>query len=122
MTRTPTVTPSATVEPESVGERLTVRYSWYWPPLGGINTSMPWAPHLARTANGDRWQEHVGTGIACPRSWPFGTRVLAFGSWWECVDRGGAIKYVDGIPWLDFLVSEPHTGFGELMEVEVRWP
>ncbi len=119
----PPARPEVEVEPVAADtETVRVRYSWYWPPLGGINTSRPDAPHLARCANGDRWQDWVGAGIACPPSWAFGTQVRAFGSMWTCVDRGGAIQYVNGIPWLDFLVEAPHVGYGTIIEVEVVGP
>jgi hypothetical protein len=102
--------------PELRGKLIQIRYSWYYPPLGGVNTSRPDAPHLARCANGDRWQPWVGRGIACPPQWAFGTKLRAFGRTWTCVDRGGAIRYVNGIPWVDFLVSKPHVAYGTVME------
>jgi len=101
---------------------VTVRYSHYWPPLLGVNCGRAQdGVCVSRTASGDRWQDWVGRGIACPPSWPFGSEVYAFGSWWTCVDRGRMVQYVGGVPYLDFLVSQPHLGHGTLVQVEVRW-
>jgi len=104
------------------GAQTQIRYSHYWPPLGGVNTSRPDAPHLARCANGARWQDHVGVGCACPPEWPFGTVVILDGQRWTCVDRGGMIKFVNGIPWVDFLVPNAAYGYGTVVEVEVIFP
>ena len=123
MTRTPTVTPSATVEP---GEMRTARYSWYDPRLGGPNClTFVNGQCISKMASGLHWQDWMGAipgAVACPREWPFWTEVVFGGQRWYCLDRGGAIRYVDGVPWLDFLVEAPHAGFGELVEVEVTWP
>lgn len=122
MTLTPTVGPTVTptapqgpVEPAAGGETVRIRYSWYWPPLGGVNTSMPHAPHLARTASGERWQDWVGRGIACPPGWAFGTQIRAFGQVWTCVDRGSKIVW----PWVDFLTPEAHVEYGTWIDVEL---
>jgi hypothetical protein len=92
---------------------LTVRYSHYWPPYGGVNTSRPDAPHLARLANGDRWQPWGGRGAACPDWLDLGTQFVAFGSTWTCVDRGGKVKG----SWVDFLTPHAHAGYGDFIEI-----
>lgn len=118
---TPTAGPTATtapekrIEPRIARETIWIRYSHYWPPLGGVNTSMPWAPHLARCANGDRWQDWVGRGVACPPDLPLGAQIEAFGTVWTCVDRGGKIKW----PWVDFLTAEPHAAYGAWIEAKL---
>ena len=70
-------------------------------------------------ASGLPWQEYVDTAIACPPEFTFGTKILAFGTEWICLDRGGAIQYVDGIPWFDFLTGTPQVPFGTFVEVEI---
>lgn len=103
------------------GELIKIRYSHYWPPLGGVNTSRPDAPHLARTANGARWQDWVGRGCACISQWEFGTKVYIDGQEWTCVDRGSKIVIVDGVPWIDFLEEMPRYPHGKIVEATVRW-
>ena len=107
--------PSATVYGGSDWEPIQIRYSHYWPPAGGVNTSRPDAPHLARTASGARWQDWVGVGVACDFDWPFGTQIKAFGQTWVCVDRGGMIQ----APWVDFLVEVPHAAYGEMVDAYI---
>lgn len=81
-------------------------------------------------ASGERWEdwafrkwEEPGAA-ACPPEWPFGTRLRAWGREWVCLDRGGAIRYREGIPWVDFLLRELPEGtqYGDLIAVEVRFP
>ena len=110
----PTATPA--------GEVMQVRYSRYWPPLGGVNTSRPDNPQLARTASGARWQDWVGRGCACVPEWPFFTRVYIDGVEWTCVDRGGMIKTVDGVPWVDVLTDAPTHSYGEIVSARVVFP
>lgn len=144
------VTPSATVTPgeplegphvsmaiPDIGEgsktqengqerALSAFYSWYNPALGGPNCArFINGVCVSRMASGLRWQDWMGAtpgAVACPPEFPFWTEIIFEGQRWYCLDRGGAIKTVDGIPWLDFLVTVPHAGFGELVTVEVIWP
>ena len=94
---------------------ITIKYSHYWPPLGGINTSNPENPELARTARGDKWQDWVDKGIACPMEWKFGTTIKAFGHSWKCVDRGGMIVG----NWVDFLEEKASLPYGTEIQVEI---
>lgn len=90
-----------------------VKYSWYWPALGSVNGG-------GNCANGEPWQRWARRGVACPVEWPFGTRVIAFGSVWECVDRGSAVRYGrDGLTYVDFLVPQPHVAYGTVIRVQV---
>ncbi len=105
------------------GKRLQIRYSRYWPALGGVNCSrFVDGICVSNMASGEPWAPWAERAVACPKSWAFDTIVvLPDGSEWTCKDRGGAIKYVDEIPWLDFLTQFPLYGYGTIVEVEVRW-
>lgn len=94
---------------------LAIAYSHYWPPLGGVNGSIH-----NRTASGERWQDWVGQGAACPSDWEFGTVIIENGHEWVCVDRGSAIGYTrDGRPIIDFLEADGRFRHKETVEVEV---
>lgn len=113
-----------TVIPQREGQLTQIRYSRYWPALGGVNCgSFVDGVCVSRMASGARWQDWTERAAACPRSWAFGTViVLPDGSEWTCKDRGGAIVYgADGIPWVDMLTEYPTHSFGEIVSVEVRW-
>lgn len=98
-----------------------IRYSYYWPPLGGPNCAIfHHGRCTSNTANGARWQDWIGKGIACPPEWPFGTKIVFEGETWTCVDRGGKIQYEDGIPWIDFLTPRPMYSYGTVVRVEVK--
>lgn len=73
-------------------------------------------------ASGKRWQDWVERACACPSSFPFGTKVILDGKEWVCMDRGGKIEYVDGIPWIDFLTQHPKHNYGDIMEARVDYP
>jgi hypothetical protein len=81
---------------------LAIAYSHYWPPLGGVNGSIH-----NKTASGERWQDWVGQGAACPGNWAFGTIIIIDGHEWVCIDRGSAIGYTrTGLPIIDFLEAD----------------
>jgi hypothetical protein len=44
------------------------------------------------------------------------------GQKWTCLDRGGKIRLVDGVAWIDFLEQQARYPHGTLAEAEVRWP
>lgn len=96
---------------------IEIRYSHYYPAWGGVNGSPQ-----GRTANGDRWQQWEDRGIACPKEFPFGTQIQAYGQTWTCVDRGRSVRIKNGIPWIDFLTDEPHEKYGEIVEVQLVKP
>ena len=99
---------------------MTIRYSNYTPWTGGPNCSnFVNGECVSRMASGERWQDWMERAVACPPEMPFGTRVKAFGTIWTCLDRGGAIQYIDGIPYVDFLTANPQVSFGSIIEVEV---
>jgi hypothetical protein len=75
-------------------------------------------------ASGQPWENWVDRAIACPLEWPFGTKVrlLDFNREFVCMDRGGKIKFVDGIPWVDTLTKEALTNYGAVIVAEVQFP
>ena len=106
--------------PIVTGELVTIRYSRYDPALGGVNCSrFVNGICISNMASGKPWTPWMERACACPPEWAFGTVVILDGQRWECQDRGGKIKYVDGIPWVDFLTRTPQYSYGQLVEVEV---
>lgn len=114
----------ATIETtQAVAAQQLIRYSYYWPPLGGTNCFSFYNGYChSATASGARWEDWVNRGVACPPEWPFGTTVTLNGKVWTCVDRGGAIKYRKGIPWVDFLRRYAEYSYGTVVEVTVTKP
>lgn len=107
---------------ESVGEAVLIRYSYYNPNLGGTNClTFVGGECISTCANGDPWKDWWYTGVACPPEWAFGTTVTLNGKTWTCVDRGGAIKYIDGIPFVDFLRGEAEYPFKSIQTVYVKF-
>ena len=104
------------------GKMVKVRYSYYWPPLLGVNCGRVINGEcVSRMAGGLRWQDWIGKAVACPPEWPFFTKVLSDGREWVCLDRGGKIRYGDdGIPCLDFLEKQSRYHYGELIEVTLQ--
>ena len=127
---------AAAVEPEPVvavpepvvvavpaGTAMQVRYSHYWPPLGGTNCfSFVNGVCISKMASGQPWAPYVGTAVACPKEWAFGTTVELDGHVWTCMDRGSAIKFVDGVPWIDFLEATGRYVHGSIVAVHVVHP
>jgi hypothetical protein len=108
-TRMPTTTPSI---PPQVTEITGFKYSYYYPPLGGINCAdydFVSNECVSNMADGTAWQDGVGHAVACDVRYPFGTvvRVLSpaeLAGDWICQDRGSAIIY----PYIDFLHEPPN--------------
>ncbi len=71
---------------------------------------------------GKKWEELNGQVAACPIEWPFGTKFNLLGVEWTCVDRGGAIAYVDGIPWVDLMSDTTLISYGTILEAELILP
>lgn len=106
----PTQTPQA--QPLENSYIVTGLYSWYWPPLGGINCDqhLDGSPKCETVANGDPWEKWAEIGFACPKNIPFGSRIKIndLGFIGRCVDRGTQIvvdKY--GRYWFDHLTNNP---------------
>jgi hypothetical protein len=73
-TPTPTITLSAdtAVTPSPQYQTLDFLYSYYYPPLGGVNChSNNWTGSTCAdtTASGAHWSDYVGRGLAVPPSW-----------------------------------------------------
>jgi len=122
--------PSPAPASEPRPRRIAVRVSHYWPPLGGPNC-FRWERGrcVSRMASGERWEDWAYRpwrepgAAACPPEWPFGTRFHLAGRDWVCLDRGGRIRYENGVPWVDLLapaLPEP-LEFGDVAEA-VLWP
>ena len=108
--------------PVVTGELVTIRYSRYDPALGGVNCArFVNGVCISNMASGEPWAPWMELACACPPEWAFGTVVVLDGQRWECQDRGGKIKFVDGVPWVDFLTRTPQYSYGELVTVEVIW-
>lgn len=100
-----------------MGGKMDAYYSWYWPPLGGINCR---AGDCSTVANGDKWEKWVGRGLACPVDFALGTKFYVDDQEWVCVDRGSKIVMKNGKPWLDFLTAYPAHGYGSVISVQVE--
>jgi hypothetical protein len=118
-------------EPRPISEVVRaeqVHISHYTPWTGGPNCArFVGGECLSKMSSGERWQDHIDQAAACPPEWDFGTRFRTpDGREWECLDRGGAIRYgytpywmeYDGLAWVDLLTSSAGYGFGELAEIE----
>ena len=99
---------------------IMVKVSHYNPQLGGVNCA--WFVDdecVSKMANGERWQEWVGLAIACPKELEFGTKLKIGERVWECKDRGGMIKKVDNVYWVDMLTLEGLYDYGEVVKAEI---
>ncbi len=78
-------------------------------------------------ASGLRWQDWTHRAIACPKEWPFHTRIVLDGQEWVCLDRGGAIKFVPDtkygkVAWVDFLEPQGRYPHGKILIARIIWP
>lgn len=73
-------------------------------------------------ASGERWEDwayrewHLPGAAACPPEWPFRSALRVLGRWWICLDRGGAIRFESGLPWVDLLHPEALVPYGEVVD------
>ena len=100
---------------------IQARLSSYRPWEGGVNCARFVDGYcISRTASGERWEDWVGIGAACPPEMPFWTQFrLQGGELFTCVDRGGKIVTENGIPWLDLLVESAPVPYGTVVDVEI---
>ena len=99
---------------------MNIRYSHYWPPLGGPNcATFVNGVCISKMASGKPWADYVDLAVACPPEWPFGRQVIFEGRTYTCLDRGGMIKYVNGIPWIDFLTPKAAYPYGTVITVQI---
>lgn len=120
----PPPTPEPTWTPAPIVQTGVALLSHYTPWTGGTNCSrFVGGRCISRTASGERWEDWLENGLACPREFPFYTRFLVLGKVWTCVDRGGAIRTLpDGSFWLDLLTGSPPVPFGTRVTVEIYPP
>ena len=115
-----TTADTALAESNSGYINMNIRYSHYWPPLGGPNcATFVGGKCISKMASGKPWEQYVDLAVACPPEWPFGRKVIFEGNTYTCMDRGGKIKYVDGIPWIDFLTPKAAYAYGSIVTVQV---
>lgn len=106
------VYPAGSESPGDInGEKVKVKVSHYWPPLGGINCDHTTGDCL-HMADGNQYIDYVGRTVACPSDWPLGSKLLIAGGWYQCRDRGGAIVMApDGAFWVDILYPYNPVGY-----------
>ena len=122
-TRTPTPTPTLHPTPTPISFDGFVRVSNYWPPDGGTNCAyFVGGVCKSRMASLERWQEWMYKAAACPMEWPFGTLIEIEGRTWICLDRGGAVEYRKGIPYVDLLTDEKLFRYGQILRVTITLP
>ena len=106
-----------------IGSTITIRYSRYDPSLGGPNCfSFVGGVCISNMASGKPWAPYMESACACVPEWPFGTIVIVDGKRWTCLDRGGMIKTINGVPWVDFLTRYPLYAYRTLVEAVVVFP
>jgi hypothetical protein len=93
--------------PQGDIKSVTVKLSYYWPPLGGINCDVIDGREECETmASGEPFLPYVGRALACPDDFDIGTTfcIDQLGCW-VCRDRGGAIVKdpKSGAYWVDLL-------------------
>ena len=100
---------------------IKVYVSHYVPWLGGTNCSnFQNGVCISHLANGQSWQNWVDKGAACVPEWQFGTKFrLQDGNIWTCVDRGGGIKIINGIAWVDLLTAHTDYKYGSIQDAEI---
>lgn len=102
------------------------KYSWYWPPLGGINCDqVNGIDECLQMASGYHGADYVGIAWACPPEFPFGSvlHVRELGVWGKCLDRGSAIiKDIDGLYWFDQLLDFGLTFWSDKITIDLYLP
>jgi len=100
------------------GSQVTLRLSYYWPPLAYIDDryqincdKQDGRLECIHMASGADFRDWIGKAVACPAEWPFGSRVAFDGMIFECQDRGGAIVCADGVCWIDILYPVMPSGY-----------
>jgi hypothetical protein len=101
------------------------RYSYYWPPLGGINCNrVNGFDDCEHMATGLKVADYIGIAWACVPEIPVYTviHVRELDLWGRCLDRGGAIVIQDGLYWFDHLHEYPQVKWGSGITVELYNP
>jgi hypothetical protein len=108
------------------GRAEIVHVSLYWPPWGGPNCWL-YVDEYCQSGmkSGERWEDWLYKAAACPKEWPFGTKVrfVDQGVEFECQDQGGKIKYDGmGMAWVDTLTDYQVVAWGSNTLVELIFP
>lgn len=108
------------------GKAEIVHVSLYWPPWGGPNCWLFVDDYCqSGMKSGERWEDWTYRAVACPKEWPYGTKVRLVdqGVEFECWDRGGKIKYDGmGMTWIDTLTDYQVVAWGSNTLVELIFP
>jgi len=100
---------------------IVIRYSWYYPPYGGINCRSD--GKCSEMANGEEWYQYLNKACACPSEFPFGTVFNILGEEFVCKDRGGAIIInSDGSAWIDVLSKNGRYKWGTYIVAKYKLP
>ncbi len=100
------------------GEEITLKLSYYWPPLGGINCDIINGFEECRfLSNGLDFRDFVGKTVACPVEFDLGDIVCFDGYCFVCQDRGGAIVKENNSYWIDILYPYLPDGYFWSQEV-----
>lgn len=107
-------------DPPPGGKKIKVRVSHYNPSLGGPNCSnFVNGQCIASMASGRPWKPYFNKAFACVPEWNFGTELYIFGQKFVCWDRGGKIKTVGGVPWVDLLTASAPVPYGTVVDAVV---
>jgi len=107
------------VEPDGIYKGF---YSYYWPPLGGINCDVvDGVEECEYMANGQKVKDYVGVAWACPEEIEFGSYlyIVELDLYGVCKDRGEMIVCDDDGCWFDHLISSGLMYWGTEINVEV---
>lgn len=105
---------------------LDAKYSWYYPPYGGINCdTVNGVEECNYMANGQLAHEYMGVAWACPPDIPFESRIYIreLDQWGVCKDRGSMIRLdpSDDRYWFDHLMKDPLLWWGCPVTIEVYY-
>jgi hypothetical protein len=103
-------------------DTISGRYSYYWPPLGGINCNRVGDIYdCDHMATGLKSADYVGIAWACVPEIPAHTVIYVheLDLWGRCLDRGGAIIIQDNLAWFDHLYDLPLINWGGLITVDL---
>ena len=99
------------------------KYSYYWPPLGGINCDIVDGKEECKyMASGLIFSDYVGIAFACDQSIPMYSVIYVeqLNLWGRCLDRGSMIKRdEDGLFWFDHLIDQPFIPYGDHITVRI---
>ena len=100
-------------------QQVTVRVTFYYPELGGINCGyFVDGECRSRTASGERWQDWLDRGLACPKEFPLWSTWIINGKKWTCIDRGGWVYIKNGVVRVDLLTRHSPLS-GHILEATV---